>query len=146
MPTQKQMLIRIPRCFLIQHSLHSRKPRSAQLGLLHRSSRRSLPFRRLLCGCGDCLFCLCESRGFLEALAKRTDHTCHVLQDIPKHPRSFTWRGKTPIFLGPANVGEARLSAQLCFQPLHERYDPCSACWLDNMEDIQENDHDERDT
>jgi len=29
---------------------------------------------------------------------------------------------------------------------LHERHDPCGARWLENMEDVQENDHHERDT
>jgi Pyridoxamine 5'-phosphate oxidase len=145
-PTPKRMLRRIPRGFLIQHALHIKKPCSAPRAFLHRSSRRSLLLRRLLRGCDDRLFCLCGSRGFLEALAKRTDHTCHVLHYSPKHSRSFTWMVETPISLGPANVSYAILRARLCFQPLHERHDPCSACWLDNMEDVQENDHHERDT
>jgi hypothetical protein len=145
-PILKRMLRRISRGFLIQHALHIRKPCSAPRGFLHRLYRRFLPFRRLLRGCGDRLFCLCGSRGFLEALAKRTDHPCHVLHYIPKHSRSFTWMVETSMSLGPTNVGYAILRARLCFQPLHERYDPCSACWLDNMEDVQENDHHERDT
>jgi hypothetical protein len=29
---------------------------------------------------------------------------------------------------------------------LHERHDPCGACWLENTEDVQENDHHEWDT
>src|SRR4029453_6253981 len=44
--------------FLIQHSLHIRKQPSSPLGFLHRPHRRLLPFRRLLRGCGDRLFCL----------------------------------------------------------------------------------------
>jgi hypothetical protein len=134
--TPKRMLLRIPRCFLRQPSLHIRQPRSALLGFLHRSSRRLLPFRRLFRGCGDGLFCLCGSRGFLETLAKRTDHPCHVLHDVPKHPRSFTEMGETPIFLGPTHVGDSILRARLRCQRLHERPDPCSACWLEHMEDI----------
>jgi hypothetical protein len=126
--TQTRMLLRFSRCFLVQPSVHIRKPRSALLGFLHRLSRRCFPFRRLLRGCSDCPFRLCGSRGFLEALAKRTDHTCHVLHDTPKHPRSFTWMGKTPIFLGPTHIGYTIRRARLCFQPLRERHDPCSAC------------------
>jgi hypothetical protein len=48
--------------------------------------------------------------------------------------------------LGPTHVGDAILWARLRFQRLHERHDPCGACWLDHMEDVQENDHHERDT
>jgi hypothetical protein len=30
--------------------------------------------------------------------------------------------------------------------PLQERHDECGACWLDNMEQVQQNDHHQRDT
>jgi hypothetical protein len=120
-PSQTRILIHCSRCFLIQHSLHIRKPRSAPLGFLHRSYRRVLPFRRLLHGCRGGMFSLCGSRRFLEALAKRTDHTGHVLQYIPKHPNSFICMVETPMSLGPAHVGYSILRARLRFQRLRRR-------------------------
>ena len=112
-PTQTRMLLHVSRCFLIQHSLRIRTQRSAPLGFLHRPYRRFLPFRRLLRGCRGGRFSLEGSRRFLEALAKRTDHTCHVLQYIPKHPRSFTYMGETPMSFGPAHLGYSLLRARL---------------------------------
>ena len=113
-PTQTRMLIHVSRCFLIQHSLRIRKQHASPLGFLQCPYRRFL-LRRLL-GCRSGMFSLCGSRRGLEALAKRTDYACHVLQYIPKHPRPFTCMVETPIALGPAYVGYSILRARLRFQ------------------------------
>jgi hypothetical protein len=112
-PTQTRIFIHVSRCLLIQHSRRIRKQRSSLRGFLHRPYRRLLPFRRLLRGCRGGLFSLEGSRRFLEAVAKRTDYACHVLHYMPKHPRSFTCMGETPMSFGPAHLGYSLLRARL---------------------------------
>ena len=111
----------VSRCFLIQYLLRIRKHRSSLRGFFHRQYRRFLPFRRLLRGYRGGMFSLCGSRRCLEALAKRTDHPCHVLHYMPKHPRSFTCMVEAPISLGPATVGYSILRARLRCQRLRIR-------------------------
>jgi hypothetical protein len=119
-PIQTRMLLHVSRCVLLQHSLRIRTQRSPPLGFLHCPSRQCRPCRRLL-GCRSGIFSLCGSRRGLEVLAKRTDHACHVLPYIPKHPCSFPWKVERPMSLGPAHVGYSIRRSRLCFQRLSIR-------------------------